>query len=246
MIIDLHNHLGEPAGTRYRQTSDELLRRMDRAGIDLAVVFSFPFGHPDNEYVARAVDEHPDRLTGFVMVSPFAPEAPVKVLERYVERGFRGIKLHPAAHGYKLSELPVCRDILDFARDHELPVIVYSGDELYATPWQVFVAAREYPSVTFVMAHSGFMMLTNDAVMVAERCPNVLLEHSSGISLGVTQSVATLGAHRVVLGSDTPYMDFEVELYKIRASVADTSDQQQILGGNATRLLGMDRTGDTR
>ena len=127
-----------------------------------------------------------------------------------------------------------------------MPVLVYSGDELYATPWQLFVAATEYPSVTFIMAHSGFMMLTNDAVMVAERCPNVLLEHSSGISLGVTQSVAALGADRVVLGSDTPYMDFEVEIYKIRANITAESDQKKILGQNAVRLLGLDLDGETR
>ena len=99
---------------------------------------------------------------------------------------------------------------------------------------------QEFPTVSFVMAHSGFMMLTNDAVMVAQRCPNVWLEHSSGISLGVAQSVRAVGAHRVVLGSDTPHMDFEVELYKIRISVPEPCDQALILGQNALRLLGMD------
>ena len=78
MIVDMHNHLGVPARTRLGQTPAQLLHRIDRAGIEKAVVFPFPFGYPNNEYVAEAVHRHPDRFIGFVMVSPFAPEAPVQ------------------------------------------------------------------------------------------------------------------------------------------------------------------------
>lgn len=238
VVIDVHNHLGEPWGTTYEQTPEVLLRKMDRAGVDRAVVFPFPFGNFDNEYVARAVRQHADRLTGFVMVSPFQRVDLRDYIRRYVEDdGYRGIKLHPAAHGYKLSELNVCGPILDVARELGIPVLAYSGDEVYAGPFQVMIAAEAYPEVSFVMAHSGFMMQTNDAVIVAERCPNVLLEHSSGISLGVTQSIKAIGPERVVLGSDTPHMDFEVEIYKMEIAVPDPDARALVLGGNAARLL---------
>lgn len=240
MIIDVHNHLGEPWGTRVSQTPAELLARMDRAGVDRAFVTPFPFGNYDNDYVARAVTRHADRLYGLVMVSPFAPEGPRDVIARYVDDfGFRGIKLHPAAHGYKLSEHKVVADILEQAAERDLPILVYTGDELYAAPFQVQAAARRFPSVPFIMAHSGFMMQTNDAVTVAAECPNVYLEHSSGISMGVTQSINEVGAERVVLGSDTPYMDFEVELYKMQISIEDPEDRALVLGGNAARLFGL-------
>lgn len=240
MIIDVHNHLGEPWGTRFRQTPKELLERMDRAGIDIALVTAFPFGNFDNEYVARAVAQHPDRLRGLVMVSPFAEEMPRNVITRYIDgEGFSGIKLHPAAHGYKLSEHAVCADILEEAAERRLTILAYSGDELYAAPFQVRAAAVRYPTVDFIMAHSGFMMQTNDAVLVAMECENVYLEHSSGISLGVTQSIDAIGADRVVLGSDTPHMDFEVELYKLRISISDTEQRAKVLGGNAARLFGI-------
>lgn len=240
MIVDVHNHLGEPWGTRLHQTPDELLVKMDRARIDKAVVFPFPFGNFDNDYVARAVRAHPDRFIGFVMASPFMKEDLIDVIRHYcTDEGFRGVKLHPAAHGYKLSETGVCGEILALCSELDMPILVYTGDELYATPFQTSIAAQAYPDVTFIMAHSGFMMQTNDAVLVAQRCPNVYLEHSSGISLGVTQSVNAVGAGRVLLGSDTPHMDFEVELFKIEITVPDPVDRSLVLGGNAARLLGL-------
>lgn len=238
MIIDIHNHLGEPWGTRYRQTPDELLARMDRAGVDVAGVMPFPFNNFDNDYVVRAVAAHPERFVGLVLVSPFQEEDPRDTIRRLVEvNGFRGVKLHPAAHGYKLSEHAVVQEILDLCAELELPVLAYSGDELYATPFQVQMAAQRHPDVDFIMAHSGFMMQTNDAIMVAEVCPNVYLEHSSGVSSGVVDSAHVLGAGRLVLGSDTPHMDFEVEIFKIRLCIPDPSDQDQVLGGTARRLL---------
>lgn len=238
MIIDIHNHIGEPWGTTYRQTADELVARMDDASVDRAIVFPFPYGNFDNGYTAAAVRRYPDRLVGFTLVSPWMRDNVRDYLRRYRdEHDFRGVKLHPAAHGYKLSELGVCRDILESCAELDLPVIVYTGDELYAVPLQVMIAAQEYPSITFIMTHSGFMMNTNDAVLVAQRCPNVYLEHSCGISLGLRQSIDAVGPERVVLGSDTPHMDFEVEIYKIEITVPDARERALILGENAARLL---------
>ena len=58
MIIDVNAQIGEPWGTLVSQTADELLARMDAAGVERAIVGPFPFGNFDNEYVARAVAAH--------------------------------------------------------------------------------------------------------------------------------------------------------------------------------------------
>jgi uncharacterized protein len=238
MIIDIHNHLGEPFGSEDRQTADDLLASMDANGIDRAVVFPFPFGNFDNDYVAKAVAQHPDRLIGLVMVVPWIRESIDAYIRRYTEEyGFRGVKLHLAAHGYKLSERAVVAPILEACSSQELPVLVYTGDELYAAPLQAMIAASDFPDVSFILAHSGFMMQTNDAVLVAQRCDNVYLEHSSGISLGLKQSVELLGAERVLYGSDSPYMDQSVELLKTEIAVPDPADRALVLAGNARRLL---------
>lgn len=251
MIIDVHNHLGEPWGTTYRQTPSELLGRMDRNSIDKAVVFPFPFNNFDNGYVVSAVRDEPDRLIGFVMVSPWSRDddgRPIVIrdyIKRHVEdHGFRGVKMHAAAHGYKMSELAVVGPIYEACADMGLPILAYSGDEWPASPLQFLIAAQEFPTVSFVMAHSGFMQHTADSILVAERCPNVYLEQSSAISLGMAWSVEVLGADRVIFGSDSPHMEPEVEIYKAEVMVPDEAQRALILGGNAARLLGLETESD--
>lgn len=70
-IIDAHNHLGGPdKGDGMSQGPDEIIARMDAAGIDKAVVFPFNDTNPgvsfssSNDRVHIAVTRHPGRLVG--------------------------------------------------------------------------------------------------------------------------------------------------------------------------------------
>ena len=65
MIFDAHNHIGHRKGLDF--PVEQLIERMDAAGIDKAVVFSFP-EDIDNDYVADSVRRFPDRLIGFGLV----------------------------------------------------------------------------------------------------------------------------------------------------------------------------------
>lgn len=89
MIIDAHNHIGERHDLRL--TAENLVRLMDRAGVDMAVAFSFPKLW-DNDYVARAVKAFPDRLIGFVGVNPWEPGAADEVRRGIETLALRGLK----------------------------------------------------------------------------------------------------------------------------------------------------------
>lgn len=238
MIIDCHNHLGEPWGTKDRQTADELLFKMDRAGIDIACVFSFRYENFDNRYTYEAVKAHPDRFIGFEMIAPWTSPDYAEIARREIqEYGFKGIKIHANAHSSKMTGVSTIAPIFDIARDFDIPVIAYSGDELYAIPHTFIPIATAYPDVKIIMAHSGFMQNTPEAVSVAKQCPNIYLAHESGISGGIVQSVMELGAEKVVMGTDTPYWDFEVQLKKIEVTVPDPEDRKKIMGENMAKLL---------
>lgn len=238
MIIDCHNHIGEPWGTKDRQTADELLRKMDRAGIDKAVVFSFRYENFDNKYTYEAVKKHPDRLIGFCMAAPWAVRDYEKVARREIEEyGFKGIKIHANAHSFKMTGVATLAPVFEVAREFDIPVIAYSGDELVAVPHTFVPIANEFPDVKIIMAHSGFMQNTPEAITVAKECPNIYLAHESGISGGLAQSVVELGADRVLMGTDTPYWDFEVQLKKIEVSIPNESDRKKVRGENIARML---------
>ncbi|MGI6696653.1 MAG: amidohydrolase family protein [Christensenellales bacterium] len=238
MIIDCHNHIGEPWGTKDRQTADDLLRKMDKAGIDKAVVFPFRYENFDNHYTYTAVKQHPDRLIGFYMAAPWVVRDYDKVARNEIEKyGFKGIKIHANAHSFKMTGTGAIAPIFQVAQDLDIPIIAYSGDELVAIPHTFIPIAEMFPKVNIIMAHSGFMQNTPEAVSVAESCPNIYLAHESGISGGIVESVQKLGAERVLMGTDSPYWDFEVQIKKIEVTVSSVSDRKKIMGGNISRLL---------
>lgn len=238
MIIDCHNHIGEPWGTRDRQTADELLRKMDRAGIDKAVVFSFRYENFDNKYTYEAVRRHPDRLIGFAMTAPWIREDYIEVLHREIEEyGFKGIKIHANSCSFKMTGVNTISPIFEVARGYDIPVLAYSGDELVAVPHSFIPIAKAFPDVKIIMAHSGFMQNTPEAITVAKECPNIYLAHESGISGGLASSVEELGAERVLMGTDSPYWDFEVQIKKIEVAVPDLEDRRKIMGENMAKML---------
>ncbi len=238
MIIDCHNHIGEPWGTKDRQTADELLAKMDRAGIDMAVVFPFRYENFDNHYTYEAVKKHPDRLIGFCMAAPWVQRDYQDVARREIqEYGFKGIKIHANAHSFKMTGVGTLAPIFEVAREFDIPIIAYSGDELVAVPHTFIPIANEFPDVKIIMAHSGFMQNTPEAITVAKECPNIYLAHESGISGGLAQSVVELPVERVLMGTDTPYWDFEVQLKKIEVAVPDPADRKKIMGENLAKLL---------
>lgn len=245
MIIDCHNHVGEPWGTKDRQTPEELIQKMDRAKIDKAVVFSFRYENFDNHYTYEAVKKFPDRLIGFAMAAPWTSEDFDSVLREEIENyDFKGIKIHANAHSYRMDSISTIAPIFDIAKEKDIPVIAYSGDEIYAMPQMFIPIAEAYPEVNIIMAHSGFMMNAWEAVEVAMRCPNIYLVHESSCSglprpgsCGLAPSIFALGAERVLMGTDTPYWDFEVQLKKIEVSVPDSEDRKKIMSENIAKML---------
>lgn len=62
MIIDIHNHVGGPdRGDKMKQSPEEIVASMDRAGIDKSVIFPFNEINPGisfsraNNYIASAM-----------------------------------------------------------------------------------------------------------------------------------------------------------------------------------------------
>ena len=74
MIIDADTHIS-PTGEDSRAiTVDDLLRRMDRAGVDKALTWLRPPYMREidesNAYVYQATQQHPDRILGFGWADP--------------------------------------------------------------------------------------------------------------------------------------------------------------------------------
>lgn len=173
MIIDAHVHCTG------RERSAEVLRSLDEAQVDVAVLLA-PFlgegyslhDRPSlrraNEYLGRLVHGHPDRLFGFAVIDPSDPGA-ADELRRAVEHdGLRGVKMVPSGwYPYAQEVQPA----FAAAAELRLPVLFHSGIFIdgrsgrYCRP-VYFEALRDHPGVRVTLAQLGWPWL-DEAIAVA-------------------------------------------------------------------------------
>ncbi|HWK26596.1 MAG TPA: amidohydrolase family protein [Solirubrobacter sp.] len=241
MIIDAHAHIGS---TPYvTQTVEDLLRELDAAAVDRAVVC--PMGaelavrnRDGNDRMAAAMRAHPDRLTGFATVNPWWEAEALTELERAVTQlGLPGLKLHPVLQGFQIDDdlvLPVVE------RAIELGVVIYvhTGTPVLALPLQLLELASRYPEGKFIAGHMGGADFYVDVPLSFPRADNVWLETSlSPHAAYVEEALTTVGAERMLFGSDSPTSRIASELFKIGLLELAPEVEAQVLGGNAHALL---------
>ncbi len=243
-VIDAHCHIGTSLVSGVEITEEQLLRTMADHGIGTALAMPQPQQGmevaPIHDRIARFAEANPGVIYGMVNLSPRVTESEYRgEVERCIRgHGFRAIKLDPS-----VSALPInhgrCEIVFATAREFGVPVIIHTGMGVpNALPSLTIPPALRYPDVTVVLAHAGFAIFAVEAIVAAQVCPNIVLEPSWCASYQVAEMVRTLGAERVMYGSDHP-SNVASELAKLR-SIGLTPDQrEQVLAGTARRVFGL-------
>jgi uncharacterized protein len=242
MIIDAHMHIDDLPAVGWKLDAEFCIRRMDEAGIDAAVVMTITDWPEVNaqsiELVAQACAAHPGRLYGFARIHPWYGDEAILTLERAITvHGFKGLKLHPVttiAHPAGAETLRLIRAAAEFGA----PTLFHCGDEPMTTPLAVAEAAAECPEATIILGHMGGYFHVDEAIEVAERLPNVILETSAmPYPAKVREAVARVGAERVLYASDGPACSPALEVAKVRLARLAAEDERAVLGENARRIL---------
>jgi predicted TIM-barrel fold metal-dependent hydrolase len=214
-----------------------ILDRMDAAGVDLAMVCSLA-QRIENDFIAGLVKAHPDRLFGFGQVMPQADDA-LDEIQRIKDLGLRGLKLHPSLHGYHVADHGLLDPVFARCAELGLPVLINALDDAFCAPLAIEEIARGFPEVPTIIAHMGAVWNVPEAIIVAERNPHIYLETSATLMSDVKRAYARLGASQILLGSEWPGSDFDLERMKIAKAVPDEADRALVEGGNMARLLGL-------
>jgi predicted TIM-barrel fold metal-dependent hydrolase len=239
MIIDCHCHAGKGDGLTGPWDTDaplgDYLRRAADAGIARTVVF--PAFHSNysqaNAELARIVAALPGRLWGFAMVNPALDRGRVgEMVRTAVERyGFRGIKVHR-------HDAPITREVCEAARTHGVPLLYDITGDVAA----IELLAGEYPDVNFIIPHLGsFADDWRAQLGVIDhlvRHRNVYADTSGVRRFDMLRmAVRRAGSHKILFGSDGPWLHPGVELVKVRALELPQDEENLVLGGNLLRLL---------
>lgn len=236
MIIDVSNIIGHH---RFKDTitAEDLLKQMDNAGIDMAVIMSHAESM-DNRTIEDAMNQYPDRFIGLYTVNPWN-ENSAEELEKAFERGFKGLHMNPNRHGYMLCEYPVFYPLLKVCETYHLPVWCYGAAEVFSNPVFFSQIAKDFPDVNIIMGRMGLQYDNASAVQVASEYKNIYLETSSSMDFNVHRAIKAAGVDKVLLGTGTPEAGyFEMELVKVRnAARIYPGGETKILGDNAARIF---------
>ncbi len=214
---------------------ERYLQRASEAGIARTILFS-PF-HSDyqtaNRKVAGIIARDPVRFYGFAFVHAFRDRGRIHrmVKETVVEYGFCGIKVHR-------RDAVITREVCETARALSLPVLYDIMGEVAIIP----TLASEYPDVTFIIPHLG--TFNDDSrvqrmfIELLSRYPNIITD-TSGVRFfdQLKAAVYQAGPHKILFGTDGPWLHPEVEMEKIYALKLSRSDEDNVLGGNIMRLI---------
>jgi len=224
MIIDCHVH------SWGKETAGEIVRGMDKAGLDKIVLFSPPptwdgadkpvTMQETSAWIARIAAEAPDRIIPFLWVEPNHPGALEALEHAVVDLGIKGVKMIPN-HWYPYDE--AVSPVYEKVQALGVPIMFHSGilwghsdGSRFCRP-AFYEALIHFPKVRFSLAHIGWPWV-DECLAVAGRfraesqrtgqpmqmwidtCPGT---PPMWRTEALQKTLAYLGDDRILWGSDT-------------------------------------------
>jgi predicted TIM-barrel fold metal-dependent hydrolase len=237
--LDAHTHIGSNDPDGYRCTREQLMASLDR--ID-ARAYVFPMHEPDgysaaNDMVIEEAAATDGRLFPFCRLDPHGDA--LAEAERALERGARGIKLHPRAEQFTLDH-PNLAPVFGLADERRLPVLVHAGRGIPALGRTALEATGKHPGMRLILAHAGI----SDLAWIwreAPDHPNLFFDTSWWSPADVQALLALIPPAQILMASDAPYGS------PVWASVMTTRHARQVgldaeqtravAGGQALRIV---------
>ncbi|MEN6577807.1 MAG: amidohydrolase family protein [Phycisphaerales bacterium] len=228
-------------------TVGELLRSMDRTGIEKSVVCCIATRPEQFEPIlAWCVQIRSDRLLPFPSVHPADPAAADRV-RRIAQEGFQGVKLHPYYQDFFADEdrmLP----LYEAVDRSNLLLVMHTGYDIAfprirrADPQKILTVKEWFPNLKFVATHMGAWRQW-DEVQRELIGRNVPMEISFALDeLDVEDARAMILGHPegcMLFGTDSPWTDQGRTLALLEQLQLPDATLRSILAANALSLLNL-------
>ena len=239
-VWDAHTHLGLDEDG-FTQSPEELLAAMDAFGIERA--FTFPLNDPERVPAYRVPN---DRVLEWAAASdgrlvPFCrldlTEEPIAEANRALDRGARGIKLHPRAQKFTFGERAL-EPVFQLAAERRVPILIHAGRGLPAIADDLLHLVEHHPEAQLILAHAAIADLQHIGRTLLNH-PNVLYDTSVWSNTDLRALLATASPEQIAFASDAPYGlggVAQVQLGTALLRAGATPDQlRAIMWGNAER-----------
>lgn len=241
--FDAHTHMGANDPDGFTAEPHEIVEGLDQAGHARALIFAMhePDGYRGaNDDVASAVAGSGGRLAWLARVDPNRDGA-VAELERCLEKGAAGLKLHPRSDAFGLPH-PVVDELVAVCARTRRPVLFHAGRGIPNLGAAAAGLARRHRT-PIILAHAGISDLGLLARTAAE-LPDLYFDTSWWNIADLLQLVLTIPPSRILYASDMPYGPGLVAAFLLRRAVAQAGLGEEALrsiaGGQLTRIVAGD------
>jgi uncharacterized protein len=240
-IFDVHVHLGQDIDG-FSGQYEELERILDAYGVSQA--FMFCMDEPDREPAFRAPNdrtlEYAKRSNGLLI--PFVRldmnESPIEEAVRCLDRGARGIKLHPRAQRFLLNDERLA-PVFALAAERRVPILIHGGRGLPPIADDLARLVDAYPEAELIIAHGGIADLAALAGRLAGR-RGVFFDTSVWSPVDLLDFFHHVPPEQILYASDYPYgRQPQSLLIALRTAITAGLNEPQLrdmLAGNAKRI----------
>jgi uncharacterized protein len=245
-VFDAHVHVGSDIDG-FVAPLEDLLATLERYRVARAFAFCMdePDRHPAfraaNDRTLAAAEHSGGALIPFVRLD--LAEDPIAEATRCLDRGARGIKLHPRAQGFLLNDERLA-PVFALAAERRVPILIHGGRGLPPIADALRRLVDAHAEAQLIIAHGGIADLAALSEAFAGRA-GVFFDTSVWSPIDLLDMFSRVSPEQVVYASDYPYGQQPSSLMiSIRtARAAGLSDEQitDMLGRTAGRIAAGDR-----
>jgi hypothetical protein len=168
---------------------------------------------------------------------------PEKMVQKIIENGFSGIKIHPDLQNIAIDDLRLWN--LYCQAEGKLPICFHMGDiqnrSDLSSPERLVRVLKEFPNLTVIAAHMGGVFCWEKVVEIYKGQQNLFFDCSSTLEFmdapKATDLIRKIGTKRIFFGTDYPICQAEQVLSHFHLLNLTKSEKEDILWNNVHRLL---------
>jgi uncharacterized protein len=240
-VFDAHVHLGHDIDG-FRGIYEELEKEMDSYGASRCFMFCMdePDRHPGfrapNDRSLAFAERSEGRFIPFVRLD--LAEDPIAEAQRCLDRGARGIKLHPRAQRFLLNDERL-EPVFALAAERRVPILIHGGRGLPPIADHLHRLIDAHPDAQLIIAHAGIADLAALAGRFSGKA-GVFFDTSVWSPIDLLDFHHQVPPEQVLYASDYPYgRQPSSLLIALRTAVhagLDEEDIRNMLAGNASRI----------
>lgn len=245
MIIDIHAHGCTPGGD-VKRGEQLLLKAIEKYNIKKVYISNLMAIYPTKDQVTEGnnlaynfMKQNPEKIGGFLYVSPEHDNALDVVKRGIEEQGFSGVKIWVS----QKCDAPCMDKVAKATIDYGVPMLIHTfhksrnQGENESVGKNVASLAKRFPELKIIMAHLGGNCY--NGIPMIRKLKNVWVDLSCTMfhSSYLDYTLDNIGADRILFGTDMPGGPFLNNVGKVLHSNTTEYERELIFYKNALKIL---------